>query len=474
MAVVVWLLCIHACGNGSSSPVPSVEPARGPCSGYFSVQLDLSGTDTRAQDVTGVTIGGVTTYNLETVDEQHLSFTVQGRDTAGPAEVLVSTIAGTISLGNIFKYQGPSNPHFQRIVAFGASLTQGVQRGVPSHRGTLRSPAAVRARQVKGYLPLPVLVPGLFPEIGPDAVGPPPECVVPDVAEFVTEQSLQIVPRLTDPETRQFSYALARVDPGLSPSNLAVGGSRVQDLLHPSSDLGVKFLSHLVYAPDGDFLSPVETTQLDELEARDPTLVISFDLYGNDVVNGIVGGEGFDIGRVTPIEELKAGISQVLSRLAATKAESFIANMPRPSALPLTAEKSRRVLEANPTEDVTGQIVAIDQVAFVANAHLAEEAQRYANVHVVDLWSEVEQILEEGRVMDGTTLRIEKFGGLVGVDGVHFSDTGYALLADIFIKAINSALGTRVPAMDFSPILAEDRDLPQQLQNAGLNTSACR
>jgi len=39
-------------------------------------------------------------------------------------------------------------------------------------------------------------------------------------------------------------------------------------------------------------------------------------------------------------------------------------------------------------------------------------------------------------------------GGLVGLDGIHRTDLGYAVLANAFIEAINAAYGSAIPLAD--------------------------
>jgi len=44
------------------------------------------------------------------------------------------------------------------------------------------------------------------------------------------------------------------------------------------------------------------------------------------------------------------------------------------------------------------------------------------------------------------------FGGLLSFDGIHPSDTGYALVASAFIEAINKAYGARIPQVDVKAV----------------------
>ena len=71
-------------------------------------------------------------------------------------------------------------------------------------------------------------------------------------------------------------------------------------------------------------------------------------------------------------------------------------------------------------------------------------------------------------------LGAERFGGIVGLDGVHFTDTGYAFLANLFIAEINQVLGTDVPAISLAPVLAMDPESPAALRAAGVAVDECQ
>jgi lysophospholipase L1-like esterase len=46
--------------------------------------------------------------------------------------------------------------------------------------------------------------------------------------------------------------------------------------------------------------------------------------------------------------------------------------------------------------------------------------------------------------------------GLFSLDGIHPSNTGYAVLANLFIKTLDTALGTSIPAVDVNAVYATD------------------
>ena len=91
----------------------------------------------------------------------------------------------------------------------------------------------------------------------------------------------------------------------------------------------------------------------------------------------------------------------------------------------------------------------------------------YPNLHIVDFKGQVMTQLDGIRV-GGEWLSSARFGGLFSLDGLHLTDTAYALYANLFIDSINGVLHTQIPHVDADAIHATDSDAPAVLRAAGL------
>ena len=474
---LLLVLCLWVVGGCSDEP-RFVEPAAGPQSGYFAVRV--ADPDLDPSSALGMRVGGNKAYDLVAEDEQVLGATVQGEPDPGPVDLHIDGITITGS----FRYEPPSDPRFARLVAIGASLTQGVQNGVPTYHGGLMSPPAQLARQLGGYFPLPLLIRDFLPQIGPADLGPPPACAPPDIVAFVAAQAFDVLPKLSD------GYQLARIDPDIDVRNLAVGGARIATVVHgpPANDFAANFVARLVYDPYN--AGPVERSQLDLLEAIAPTIVVSTDLYGNDVAAALLVADVIDPSLMTTLASFEADLALLVERLSAIGAEVFIANLPKPSLLPLTADKRARMIElaveeareSGGDERAAAQqaaaqadqaIAEVDAHAAAFNDLLMEAAASEPGFHVVDLAARVTELAETGLEAGGQSLTTQKLGGLLGFDGVHFTDTGYAMIANAFLEAINSALGTQVPLIDLGGIVASDPGSPSAIAAAGIDVTQC-
>jgi lysophospholipase L1-like esterase len=79
---------------------------------------------------------------------------------------------------------------------------------------------------------------------------------------------------------------------------------------------------------------------------------------------------------------------------------------------------------------------------------------------VVDIHALVDQIAQNGYKADGKTLTTAFLGGLFSLDGVHPSNTGYAIIANRFIDVMNNSLNTAIQPADVNTIAAHDPLVP--------------
>ncbi len=70
-------------------------------------------------------------------------------------------------------------------------------------------------------------------------------------------------------------------------------------------------------------------------------------------------------------------------------------------------------------------------------------------------------------------LTTDMLGGLIGLDGLHYTATGYALVATMFALSINEQIGGDVLLPDAEAVLAADPNSPAALAAAGLDPAAC-
>ena len=102
-----------------------------------------------------------------------------------------------------------------------------------------------------------------------------------------------------------------------------------------------------------------------------------------------------------------------------------------------------------------GTLATIRAAVLGYNAAIAQEA--VANhATLVDIYSLINDLAANGVLVGGQTLTTDFMGGLFSLDGVHPTNTGYAIIANEFIKTMNSFLRTNIPLADVVKVSQHD------------------
>jgi hypothetical protein len=75
---------------------------------------------------------------------------------------------------------------------------------------------------------------------------------------------------------------------------------------------------------------------------------------------------------------------------------------------------------------------------------------------VVDIHGLLDRATEQGLFVGDRRLTTDFLGGLFSLDGIHPTNTGYAIIANQFIKALNRAFHAGIPPVDVSAVMAND------------------
>lgn len=177
-----------------------------------------------------------------------------------------------------------------------------------------------------------------------------------------------------------------------------------------------------------------------------------------------------DLTALTPLADFATQLQTILARLDETGAEVFMATGPDPTVLPMYDEKVKKLRQAGfPEAEATNWLLGMQQRVRDYNAELKRQLDGRSKFHLVDLHAMVNDIIANGLVIDGQTLRGQPFGGLLSLDSMHFSDTGYAVLANAYVKKVNEDLGTPLPLLDEAAIQRDDPYSVSSLRSAGFS-----
>ena len=137
---------------------------------------------------------------------------------------------------------------------------------------------------------------------------------------------------------------------------------------------------------------------------------------------------------------IDSGLSQIAAILAGTQKG------------PIT---DAGVLTAAEVVTVKAQVTAYNQV-------IAQQAQS-VGATLVDTNALFTQIAASGVTINGFTGTTSFLGGLFSLDGIHPSNTGYAIVANKFIDTMNTSISTKIADVQLGPVATADPLWPPNL-----------
>jgi lysophospholipase L1-like esterase len=285
----------------------------------------------------------------------------------------------------------------------------------------------------------------------------------------------------------------------VQPTNVAVPGAYANDVLNtlpvvnPTS--AQQEINQLVLGYPG-FGYGVELSQAEQAAAANPTTIFLW-IGNNDV---LVADETGMPSSMTSLANFTAQYQQLINYLEEnTNAHLIIANIPDVTAVPYLTPAAEVLGEAsletglptttlsqilgivpgdlvNPTGTaevpliLSGQqagpitdsgVLSVSEQATVRaqvtafNQVIAQNAQA-AGATLVDINALFAQTTANGIVENGIPGNTSFLGGVFSLDGIHPTNTGYAVVANKFIDTINASLGKTYADVDVAAIAAVD------------------
>jgi phospholipase/lecithinase/hemolysin len=348
--------------------------------------------------------------------------------------------------------------YFSRLVVVGDSLSAGFQNDSLLWYQQQHGYAKLVANQARTGLALPLIgYPG-----------------IPDVLQLVSLNPLVVQPAP--------GQSIGRLNPLVQPTDLAVPGATVADALNTRPDFQFDDLTDFVLGLPG-LLTFQARTQVEWAEALHPTVIIMW-LGNNDLLGSATQGTDQFL---TPLADFQASYGTVMARLAATGAKLVIANLPDATAaayfvpapivcaqanLPCSAlglsdgdyvllPAVEGLLNGTITTLTPSDVLTAAEVSTIRartdefNSLIAQQAAAYGAT-LVDIHTLLNQIRANGYRVGGRTLTTMYLGGIFSLDGIHPTNTGYAILADQFISSINASLRTHIPPVNVEAVSQHD------------------
>jgi len=410
----------------------------------------------------------------------------------------LATLLLVLSLAGFLQAQIRRAPNFSNLVVVGDSLAAGVENGSLQDSQQMHGFASVIAEQIGTTLVLPLV--------------PPPGA--PNTLELLNPGGF---PPLIQPVSgTPLTLANVREDPFQQATDLAVPLQTVADALTrvpslvPTADETQLATDIVLGFPCPAVASPCQAlTQVQQAVALHPTAII-IDIGNNDILGAVTSGQ-LSTMSASPAAFFTAfnkSYGSLMSTLAKTQATLIVGNLPdvmdAPYFIPvwkLAQDTNYPVLQlsrllglgafdyvtldalpaveailsgtiagplplscstaspSTPCFVTAGQAAAVRLVTIGMNAIIAVQALLHGAV-VVDLYSLIDGLHARGYKIGTSTLTTDFLGGLFSLDGLHPTNTGYAIMANQFIQTMNAVFRTHIPPANVPEIAATDPLVP--------------
>jgi lysophospholipase L1-like esterase len=400
------------------------------------------------------------------------SFTI--RLSSSRLVVIWSTRLAWLLIGTIALAQNKAD--LSRLVVVGDSLSAGFQNHSLLDSQQANGYASLVAAQARVVLPLPLIAsPGIPNVLRLESFGPPPVI------------------------TTAPGLSTGRDNPGVQAMALAVPGANVQDALTTRPPFTFDNLTDFVLGLPGVF-GGISRSQVEWAEHLAPTTI--FIWLGNN--DALAAATTADASSLTPtaMANFQAAYAEVMSRLRATGATLVVANIPDVTVVPfLTSAETVAaqiglplfvigpILKIWPGDFVTpdafplipailanpalgplpgnvvldaGEVATIRTSVNAYNAFIAAQAQANGAA-LVDIHALTSRFQEQGVVVGGQRLTTSFLGGLFSLDGIHPTNTGYALIGNEFIKELNTSFAAGIPPISVRQIEKDDPLVPPRI-----------
>lgn len=325
-----------------------------------------------------------------------------------------------------------SSPLF---IGLGDSIGEGVQSADAAYQTQVNTYLNLIAAQMNVAFPLPLIKTGIF-----------------DTIESVTGRT--------------------RISPTVLSSDLAVSGADSTSILNEQAGTPISTETDLV-------LSPRTGSQISIAESLKPPLIVCW-IGNNDVLGTILNFNEYNPAQIaagiTPTAVFDSNFQQISSRLGALGSKIVFANIPdvtqigflfSPQDLVTFLGSDYGLPQGSYTSVVAMLLIklGLDDGSILQNSNWVLDATEVQTIHqaittfnqsiasnaaainapVVDINGLFNYFQQNPPTFGTVSLSRRFLGGLFSLDGVHPSDIGHALIADAFIKTIDSYYQLKIP-----------------------------
>jgi hypothetical protein len=261
-----------------------------------------------------------------------------------------------------------------------------------------------------------------------------------------------------------------RLFPNTPGADLAVSGATVDSLLNQGAGIPITNETDLV-------LEPRTGTQMQIAQSLKAPFTICW-IGNTDVLSAVLAWDQLDASQLTSVSQFTADYAEIAADLAGLGGKVVVGTIPDvdqigfvfdredliaflgqdyglpegsyttlPTMLLIKLGLNDGSLLQNPDYVLDStEIATIEQRVATFNQIIKSNAASFG-LAVADVESVFEQLQQSPPVFYGVALTRQFNGGLFSLDGVHPSNIGHALAANVFIQAANEKFGMNIPQL---------------------------
>ena len=476
--------------NGIEIKEYSVVPDSGSMYGNYSVKIKTDVLPANVKNL-DVFIGNNKMYQY-LYENNIITGMTQGSSVSGYVDIIIIADGVKYIIKNGFKFNSNNYPEFVTMVSVGASYTHGwVNLGVKKDF-QLSSPFAQLAKHLGVYFPQSFIKDNILAGIQLESYKT--SCTLSSLVNPFLIKTFEALKLLDKEGKDKFFLANYRLDPDIVPYNLGIGGNTIEDTVEGAGKGKMTVLTvfeNLSYNPYVKLLDalvdPPQGSPFKYAMGLKPTILFSTDLIADDILYYAPMSITPTTTNITSLKIIKEKLRKMFKQIDDNNSYAFIANLPVITVMPIfRLFKEQYLYMGYSTQEVNRWEMNVKNIAAAYSIALTEEADKYNNIFIVDFRGMINKIdsntefdygsfkIGKGRVLIGDSeLTMGFLGGLVSLDAIHLTKTGYALIANMFIEEINKRLGYNIEYIDMKKVLAQDPYSTSKIKEAGVNIERC-
>jgi hypothetical protein len=282
-----------------------------------------------------------------------------------------------------------------------------------------------------------------------------------------------------------------RIDPNALASNLAVSGATVDSILNDVAGQPIDDETDLV-------LQPRTGSQMQIAESLQSPFTVCW-IGNGDVLGAVLAWNNLNATQMTSVEQFTTDYAQIIAGLKSWNTKAVVGTIPDVTSIGFVVSREDMIAflgqdyglpegsyttvptmlliklglkppsilqDPNYVLDPT-EVATIQQRLQTFNQIIMSDAAG-AGIPVGDIYTVFQQLQQNPPVYNGVALTRRFNGGILSLDGVHPSNIGHGLSANVFIAAVNQAYGMGIPPLsqdqltqiaDADPFIDWDGDL---------------